>query len=167
MKNTLVIGLVLASAWLGLVTGTGRAETAELQLTIEGLGCTLDTTYSQLQPNVSLQPADCNDATIVERIEAQQISLPPETQANLAPPDENPGDQAIFEDTPLETVAAWSGVGNSTASAVRPVLATGFLVATTITIIDMLFLELRFTQAAVNFAKVGLTSLARVVTRGF
>lgn len=162
----IVISLV---AVFGLIFLTNRAVWAEqttLQLNIEGLGCTLDTTYSQALPEVSIQPDDCQKDPVVARIQAQEIAVPVEGQGDNSATDATPGDQKVFEDTPIEPLANWIGVGNPDASPARPIVATGVLAITTTTIVDAMFFELRMTQAVWAFSRVRFAALLGVLFRG-
>ena len=60
---------------------------------------------------------------------------------------DTPGDQGLFEDNAVEPIAAWLGVGNSSAPRSRPIITFSVLTAAVMQSIDAIFFELKYSQA--------------------
>lgn len=133
--------------------GLTRAVDADLSQRIDGIAnCDIDEVYSGFDVQYTILPEKCSDhlpsstGTLPESIDGQQHSFANITvdRGGLATASDSNGDQGSLENTIVEPLAAWLGVGNPKASPANPVIATATLGTGTGLAIDAALFESQY-----------------------
>lgn len=165
-----VILLVIIAVVL-IVSPQASAVDTKARLQIAPRQCTVDTLNTGISQVSVLQPEECRGGGVspLEEPVPAPIENGHDTTGSaamqLAEQDDHPGNQALFENTIIESIASVIGVGNKSASPVAPVAASTVLVSVVGVAVDLAFFQLRFTQWLVAALRGGLASAISVLIR--
>lgn len=162
-----IAAITLFVAVVGLVLSTGKTHAAVLELQVNSLNCTVDQLYTDEEPEYLVQPEACQDSPpateAITAIQAQNATPSPTTSAQAATRRFTGGSQqdakslehegqGIFDNTVFEPLARVLGIADIRASSARPVVATTLVAGGAAWVIDAVFFEMRFSQAALAAA---------------
>lgn len=169
-----------------LVPAVATAETANVtQIIRPTSSCSVDQTNNGQTQALIVQPEACqpyvnpgapdtpvNSETTVQPLstqatEAVRPSAATSTGAVRTVTLSQPGDQSIFENTIVEPLASWAGVGNTNGAMANPVTATMAVGTSTSLAVDAAFFQFAYTQRTAGVVKRRFNALLLGVRAAF